>query len=538
VILGFAAVQLVVHMIYFLHMNSKSEGGWNMMALILTVILLFIVLTGSIWVMYHMNANMMPEYRRVQATGTFLHERETLVQAVSDLGSGFWVMTPLQLTDGTTLLVNRGFVSQERRDRATRSANDPIGETTITGLLRVTQPKGGFLQTNDPAADRWYSRDVEAIAAARGLSRAAPYFVDADAAPVLSQQKPAELRLPEARVVESRQAETVWPVGGLTVISFQNNHLVSGHKNMLQLIELRWIAVIGQVTTIAGAILVFDVAPAAGADARGAGLPDRLQHRQPPALARTPPRHQQRAVPGLLVDVASLTMQLYLSGGTTNPFAFLYLLQVILSAVLLEAWSTWTIVGITLACLAGLSIFAKPLALPFDHARGISSLYVQGMLICFVLNAALLVVFISRISTTLRARRPSWPTCASAPPRKSTSCAWACWPRAPPTNWARRWRPVGDPGRLEAHARIQAEPRPDRRNHRNAGPAQALQVDRQRHPAVGRRGARRVGGAHHHPHLPGRPGRGMGTSRPVREFVYDNRIGTTCRWPSIRPSSR
>ena len=60
VILGFAAVQLVVHMIYFLHMNSKSEGGWNMMAFILTIILLFIVLTGSIWVMYHMNANMMP----------------------------------------------------------------------------------------------------------------------------------------------------------------------------------------------------------------------------------------------------------------------------------------------------------------------------------------------------------------------------------------------------------------------------------------------------------------------------------------------
>jgi two-component system sensor histidine kinase RegB len=106
----------------------------------------------------------------------------------------------------------------------------------------------------------------------------------------------------------------------------------------------------------------------------------------------------------LLVDVASLTMQLYLSGGTTNPFAFLYLLQVILSAVLLEAWSTWTIVGITLACLAGLSIFAKPLPLPFDHARGISSLYVEGMLICFVLNAALLVVFISRITNTLRGK--------------------------------------------------------------------------------------------------------------------------------------
>ncbi|MFC5510051.1 cytochrome o ubiquinol oxidase subunit IV [Massilia jejuensis] len=60
VIMGFAAVQVVVHMIYFLHMNSKSEGGWNMMALILTIVLLGIILAGSIWVMYHMNANMMP----------------------------------------------------------------------------------------------------------------------------------------------------------------------------------------------------------------------------------------------------------------------------------------------------------------------------------------------------------------------------------------------------------------------------------------------------------------------------------------------
>lgn len=60
VILGFAAVQLIVHMVYFLHLNAKSEGGWNMMALLLTAILLVIVLSGSIWVMYHMNANMMP----------------------------------------------------------------------------------------------------------------------------------------------------------------------------------------------------------------------------------------------------------------------------------------------------------------------------------------------------------------------------------------------------------------------------------------------------------------------------------------------
>lgn len=166
------------------------------------------------------------EYRRVQATGVFLHEQETLVQAVSDLGSGFWVMTPLRLADGTTLLVNRGFVSPERRDRASRATDQPIGETTVTGLLRISQPKGGFLQTNDPAANRWYSRDVEAIAAARGLANVAPYFVDADAVPNLGAAKVAEPRLAESRVVESRQAETRWPVGGLTVITFQNNHVV------------------------------------------------------------------------------------------------------------------------------------------------------------------------------------------------------------------------------------------------------------------------------------------------------------------------
>lgn len=60
VILGFAAVQIVVHMVYFLHMNSRSEGGWTMLALIFTTVLVVITLSGSLWVMYHMNHNMMP----------------------------------------------------------------------------------------------------------------------------------------------------------------------------------------------------------------------------------------------------------------------------------------------------------------------------------------------------------------------------------------------------------------------------------------------------------------------------------------------
>ncbi|MDM0007849.1 cytochrome o ubiquinol oxidase subunit IV [Variovorax sp. J22G73] len=60
VILAFAVVQIVVHMVYFLHMDAKSEGGWNLLALIFTIVVVVITLAGSLWVMYHMNTNMMP----------------------------------------------------------------------------------------------------------------------------------------------------------------------------------------------------------------------------------------------------------------------------------------------------------------------------------------------------------------------------------------------------------------------------------------------------------------------------------------------
>lgn len=60
VLMAFAVVQIVVHMVYFLHMNTKSEGGWNMLALIFTVVIVAITLAGSLWVMHHLNVNMMP----------------------------------------------------------------------------------------------------------------------------------------------------------------------------------------------------------------------------------------------------------------------------------------------------------------------------------------------------------------------------------------------------------------------------------------------------------------------------------------------
>jgi cytochrome o ubiquinol oxidase operon protein cyoD len=59
-IMAFGVVQILVHMIYFLHMNTKSEGGWTMMAAIFTIIIIVIALSGSLWVMYHLNTNMMP----------------------------------------------------------------------------------------------------------------------------------------------------------------------------------------------------------------------------------------------------------------------------------------------------------------------------------------------------------------------------------------------------------------------------------------------------------------------------------------------
>jgi cytochrome o ubiquinol oxidase subunit IV len=62
VVLAFAAVQIVVHMIYFLHMNTRVEGGWSMLALLFTAVLVLIMLVGSIWVMYSLNTNMMPAH--------------------------------------------------------------------------------------------------------------------------------------------------------------------------------------------------------------------------------------------------------------------------------------------------------------------------------------------------------------------------------------------------------------------------------------------------------------------------------------------
>jgi cytochrome o ubiquinol oxidase operon protein cyoD len=64
---GFAVVQILVHMVFFLHMNGKIEGGWTLLSTIFTVVFVAIAITGTLWVMFHMNANMMPEHPQVPA---------------------------------------------------------------------------------------------------------------------------------------------------------------------------------------------------------------------------------------------------------------------------------------------------------------------------------------------------------------------------------------------------------------------------------------------------------------------------------------
>jgi len=178
----------------------------------------------------------------------------------------------------------------------------------------------------------------------------------------------------------------------------------AGHKNMLQLIHLRWLAVFGQIATIALVVGGFGIRLPVLSMAFVLAILIAFN------IASHLRWHEETKVSNralffaLLVDVAILTAQLYLSGGTSNPFIFLYLLQVILSAVLLEVWSTWLIVAISGCCLLGLSRFSHPLLLPADSNGGMSELYIDGMIICFLLNAGLLVFFLTRISGNLKVR--------------------------------------------------------------------------------------------------------------------------------------
>ena len=185
------------------------------------------------------------EYLRITATGRFLDGRETYVRALTELGSGYWVMAPFQTEDGFVVLVNRGFIPPEGRSTTV----EPDSRASVTGLLRITEPNGGFLRTNVPGQDQWYSRDVSAIAQVRKLAVVAPYFIDAEVAGVgvggseealnrrAAQSEPVSPVAPTDAAgstatsnspdptAATRLSSSNAPIAGLTVVRFRNSHL-------------------------------------------------------------------------------------------------------------------------------------------------------------------------------------------------------------------------------------------------------------------------------------------------------------------------
>jgi surfeit locus 1 family protein len=144
------------------------------------------------------------EYRHVELRGRF-DDREALVfrgsGPESGEGPGYLVLAPLSLPDGTSVIVNRGFVPSAAKDPASHAP--PRGELTLTGLMREPEPRNPFTPADRPDQDQWFTRDPGAIAARFGLTRPAPFSVDAD-----YSGDPNAL-----------------PRGGTTVIAFPNNHL-------------------------------------------------------------------------------------------------------------------------------------------------------------------------------------------------------------------------------------------------------------------------------------------------------------------------
>lgn len=178
-------------------------------------------------------------------------------------------------------------------------------------------------------------------------------------------------------------------------------------RNLLQLVQMRWMAVLGQVLTI----LVVQY-----------GLGIELPLMQMLTLlgvlsavnvvsswrARTANQLADAELFGvLLIDVAVLTGQLYFAGGSANPFVYLYLLQVVLGAVLMSAPYGWALVAVTTLCAVALHLWHWPLAMPGGEGSegvGLIPYYFEGLVICFLINAALLVIFVGRIARNNRQR--------------------------------------------------------------------------------------------------------------------------------------
>jgi len=129
------------------------------------------------------------EFERVVFRATFDHGLEALVYTVGSAlrpdvtGRGYWVFTPARLPDGQTVVVNRGFVPEDRKDPRTRAEGQVEGAIEIVGVLRRPEPRGIFTPKDDPANNVWYLRDHRVIAAAKGWGDVGWFFIDQDSPP-------------------------------------------------------------------------------------------------------------------------------------------------------------------------------------------------------------------------------------------------------------------------------------------------------------------------------------------------------------------
>jgi two-component system sensor histidine kinase RegB len=179
---------------------------------------------------------------------------------------------------------------------------------------------------------------------------------------------------------------------------------LAGRKNLLQLIQLRWLAVAGQLLTILAVHFLLGVdLPLVPMLTLLAGLAlFNVASQQRSRLAL--PVGNGELFAGLLVDVGVLTTQLFFSGGITNPFISLYLLQVAVGSVLLRPRYVWVLVAVTSLCFVLLTRWHRPLPMPHLASPVLSPLYIGGLVLCYLLTASLLVIFIGRIGGNLRQR--------------------------------------------------------------------------------------------------------------------------------------
>jgi two-component system sensor histidine kinase RegB len=187
-------------------------------------------------------------------------------------------------------------------------------------------------------------------------------------------------------------------------MSGQSPGPTASHDNLRLLTQLRWIAVAGQLATMAAVNDLMGV-PLPLAPMLGVVIGLVVWNFASILRARSPrPVTSAELFIGLLVDVLMLSAQLYLSGGATNPFVSLFLLQVILGAVLLgPAWAA-ALTAVTAAAFVILAERHLPLALPHQHSGDFFDLHVLGMFVCFVLTAGLLLFFLTRIAANQRAQ--------------------------------------------------------------------------------------------------------------------------------------